>query len=470
MLKKITETTATYSLGISPGRHLHRVSSGVYSGRQIALMLTSVSELKYSYADPPYLIWSTPATISTGLNDAPFDSFIDDNGNVHVVYATATNLYLETRKLTFVNGVWTVGSAVTIYNANICANPSIAGETDGKLWIAWSRDISGSKTLCAKSSTDGGASWGTGPTDAGDVLTAGSSAVYPKLLIGATRIDLVYVDGISSLLYRSRAVTDSSWTSAETIASGIGLDFSFDAALSSAGLLGVVYDQSQLNFREYDGSNWGAVIVLDNTSSLLPQISYVNAVPFIVYYIQESSEQLLAKQTSRSGGTFATPAILDSRASYFDSVTLYDSSASTYSDQTANAASAATADLYHPSSGRIIDTAGDSVYLGGDRKFRYLFIILSTVGSGGTLSYSYFDGINWKAFTPPGGTYGFDSAEKRLLLWEDYDSMPSDWQKSTVDGVSRYWIRIEVVSSFTTAPLGSQLTSISDTHSFSVRR
>jgi len=149
---------------------------------------------------------------------------------------------------------------------------------------------------------------------------------------------------------------------------------------------------------------------------------------------------------------------------------LYDSSASTYSDQSANAASGATADLYHPSSGRIIDTAGDSVYLGGDRKFRYLFIILSTVGSGGTLSYSYFDGINWKAFTPSGGVYGFDSAEKRLLLWDDYDSIPSDWQKSTVDGVSRYWIRIEVVSSFTTAPLGSQLTSISDTHAFSVRR
>ncbi|MDF1544482.1 MAG: hypothetical protein P1R58_05200 [bacterium] len=470
MLKKITETTATYGLGSPPGRRLHRILSGPYNGRQVALMLTSASELKYSYADAPYLSWSTPVSISTGLNDAPFDSYITDNGDIHVAYTTETNLYLETRKLTFSSGSWSVGSAVTIFNVNPCANPSIAGETGGKLWVAWSRDVSGTKTLCAKSSSDDGATWGTGSTDTGDVLTAGSSAVYPKLLIGATRIDLVYVDGISSLLYRSRAITDSNWGSADTVASGSTLDSHFDAAISGSGLLGVVYDQAQLNFREYDGSNWGAVEVLDNESTLFPQIIYVEAVPFVIYYISESSEQLLAKQTSRSGGSFAIPQVLDSRSSYFDSITLYDSSAAAYSDQTANGASGSTADFYHPSSGRIIDAAGDLLYLGGDRKFRYLYIILSTVGSGGTLSYSYFDGINWKAFAPSGGAFGFDSAEKRLLLWDDFDSVPSDWQKNTVNGSNRYWVRIEVISSFTTAPIGTQLTSISDIHSISVRR
>ena len=470
MLKKITQTTATYSLGISPGRHLHKVPSGPYADRMIALMLTSPAEIKFSYADPPYTNWSTPASISASVHDAPFDSLMDDSGNVHLFYALASTYYRETRKLTFSGGDWSVGSAVTVYNANATADPSTGIEAGGKLWVAWSRDVGGTKTLCVKSSSDGGASWGSGPTDPGDVLTTGSTAVYPKLLVGETDIYLVYVDGISSLLFRSRAISGSSWEAADIIASGSILDNQFDAALSSGGLIGVAYDQGQLKFREFDGASWGAVATLDTNGSSLPQVIYENAVPFVTYFIQEASEQLLARFTSRKGGSFSTPELLDPRSGYLDSVLLYDLSSTSYADQTANASSDSTADLYHPVSGKLIDAVGDTLYLGGDRKFRQLYILLSTAGGGGSLAYSYFDGVNWKAFTPSGGNFAFDSTDKRLLLWDDFDSVPSDWQKTAVDGQNRYWVRVQAVSAFTTPPVGSQLTTISDIHSFSVRR
>lgn len=470
MQKKITETTGSYGLGMPPGRKLLRVSSGQYAGRLVAIMQTSSGEIKYSYADRPYTSWSSLTVIATAAADQPCDCVMDNDGHIHVVYSENSTEYLVTRKLTFSGGTWSVGSKVTVYNGYPSRYPSLAIETGGKLWVSWTRIDGGVRYAHAKSSTDGGATWGSGPSDSGDALTAGASSAYSKVLVGPNDIHVVYTNGGLNLSIRSQPIAGGNWTGEYNIATGTTFDQHFDAAISSDGSLGVVFDHGQLKYREHNGVSWGSVVTLDSDGGDFPQLLFSDGVPAIVYLSSLASDQVLVKCTTRATGSFSSPAVLDERAKQFDSVTLYDASAASYADLTNAAGSSSTADIYHPNSSVLIKDSGDIIYLGMDQRFRYVKFLLSTAGSGGTVVYSYWDGSNWKAFTPTGGSFNLDSTDKNLLLWDDYVSMPGDWQKKLVNGQTRFWLKIEVDSAFTTGPIGSQITAASDLQAFIVRR
>lgn len=470
MQKKITETTGDYPLGFPPERKLLKVAFGQYIGRLVAIMQTTAGDIKYSYADKPYTSWSSLTTIASDAADQPCDCVMDSNGDIHVVYSESSTEYLVTRKLTFSGGVWNVGSKVTIYNGTPSLYPSIAIETGGKLWVSWTRVSGGVRYVHVKSSTDGGATWGTGPSDSGDQLTAGASSAYSKIMVGSNDIYVIYANGGLNLSIRSRPIGGGTWTTEYNIATGTGFDQHFDAAFSSDGSLGVAFDHGELKYREYDGSNWGSVVTLDSNGGDFPQILFDDNVPVIVYLSPLASGQILVKYTTRNTGSFSTPAVLDERAKQFDAVILYDASSSSYADLTAAAASAATADVYHPDSGVLVKDSGDVIYLGMDQKFRYVKFLLSTAGSGGTVVYSYWDGSNWKGFTPAGGAFALDATDKDLLLWDDYSSMPDDWQKKPLSGQTRFWVKIGVDSAFGAGPVGSQITAASDVQAFIVRR
>lgn len=470
MHKKITDTTGSYGLGMPPGRKLLKVASGQYAGRLVAIMQTSAGNIKYSYADRPYTSWSSLTTIASDAADQPCDCVMDSNGHIHVVYSENSTEYLVTRKLVFSGGVWNVGSKVTIYNGHPSLYPSVAIETGGKLWVSWTRVPSGVLYVHVKSSTDSGATWGTGPSDSGDALTAGASSAYSKVLVGPNDIYVIYANGGLYFSIRSQPIGGGSWTSEYHIATGTAFDQHFDAAFSSDSFLGVTFDHGQLKYREYDGINWGSIVTLDSDGGNFPQMLFRDNVPAVVYLSSLASDQVLVKYTTRTTGSFSTPAVLDERAKQFDSVTLYDASSSSYADLTSEAGSGATADVYHPNSSVLVEDSGDIVYLGMDQKFRYVKFLLSTAGAGGTVVYSYWDGSNWTAFTPAGGAFALDATDKDLLLWNDYVSIPDDWQKKLVNGQTRFWVKIEVDSSFTTGPVGSQITAASDLQAFIVRR
>jgi hypothetical protein len=273
MQKKITESTAAYPVGLPPGRKLLKVPSGQYRGRLVAITQTAAGDIKYSWADRPYVNWSTPVTIASDAADQPCDSLIDANGNIHLVYSETSTNYLVTKKLSFSGGSWSPGSKVTIYNVNESYYPSVTIEDGGTLWVSWSRLTSGSYYLHAKSSTDSGATWGTGPTDAGDVLTSGVTALFSKTVIGTSDIFVVYSHGGSTLSTRSRPISGGSWISAVDLASSASnFDEHFDVAVSDNGLLAVVYDQAALKYREFDGAVWSAVVDLDSSEGNSPQL------------------------------------------------------------------------------------------------------------------------------------------------------------------------------------------------------
>jgi len=63
-----------------------------------------------------------------------------------------------------------------------------------------------------------------------------------------------------------------------------------------------------------------------------------------------------------------------------------------------------------------------------------------------------------------------DSTDKDLLLWTDFSSIPQDWQKRIINYGNRFWLKIEATSIFTTPPVGSQITAISNINALILRR
>ena len=105
-----------------------------------------------------------------------------------------------------------------------------------------------------------------------------------------------------------------------------------------------------------------------------------------------------------------------------------------------------------------------------DEPFRFIRFDLSTAGSGGSVTYSYWNGSTWIAFTPADGVFALDQADKELRLWADYKSIPSDWQKKIIEGDLRFWIKVEVTGTFSTGAIGTQITAVSSLTAVSVRR
>ena len=472
MLSKIAQASGTYPLGVPPSRRLLRIDTGQYRGRKVVLFQASASEIRLSSADSPYVSWSSPVTAAADAADQPFDAVMDGEGNIQLVYTEAAANDLVTRKLNFVGGAWAPGPLVTVCNAYESFYPSVAIEPGGKLWVTFSRYAGGTYNLYAKSSNDDGATWGGGPSDSGDLLHSGASALCSRLVVSGVCLYVFYSHSNATLAVRMRLIAGSTWDPAVALATATGtMDQHFDAAASAGGLVGVVYDQDELRYREYDGANWSSAVVLDSDAAFWPQLLFVGNVPVVTYLSEVGAAQFLMKQTNRKTGVFASPSILDPAARPFDSVLLYDMGSFSWTEVTGAAASVATADVYHPRSGAMVAVVGDCVCLGMSSPFRYVKLLLSTAGVGGIVTYAYWDGDSWIAFTPVGGNFNLNATDTDLLLWNDYDSIPADWQKAAVSGqIPRYWVRLQVNASFTTPPVGSRITAISDLRAFSVRR
>ena len=469
MRKKLFQTSASYPLGISSSKNLFKIENGEYIGRQVMVVQTSPQIIKLTYADKPYNSWATAVSFITDSADLPCDTVMDSLGNLYVIYTNSSNNLIFV-KLTFTDGSWSAGSPVTVYNANEAKFPSIVIESTGKLWVGWTKVDTGTRFLCVKSSTDDGANWGSGPADDGDVISTGASSVYSKLVLGINDLYAIWVDSVLSISMKSYPLSGGNWSTKQLIGSGSELDSNFDVALSQDGKLGVVFDDNKLYYREYDSANWSALVTIDTDEGFLPQLFYKENVPYVIYTVFDSSEEYQLKYVSRKSGMFSTPVALDDASKKIDAVILYDTNSSTYADLTSEAASVTIADIFHSASNSLLENEGDILYLGMNKQFRYLYVNLFTSGVGGTVNYSYWDGSNWRAFTPASGNFNFDSSEKKLLLWDDYLSLPQDWQKSIVNSADYFWIKITATTNYSTPPIGSKITSITDIHALTVRR
>jgi hypothetical protein len=313
-----------------------------------------------------------------------------------------------------------------------------------------------------KSSANDGATWGSGPSDPGTALSNGSASCFSQLIFQSPLVHCFYSDGSTLLAYRSFELSGSVWSSQQTVYSGSAIDDNFHADLSADQKVGIVFPGSaSLLYKEFDGSNWSGVFTVDNSLPISPTIKFFDTIPFVFFAKNIGTGQNEVFYSYKEGTSFVTPAPFEKGEKPFDCAFCYDDSATEkYADLTTQSSEPTVADVYHPTSNGLVKDEEDAFYMGMDLKFNLAKMILSTSGITGEVSWQYWNGEGWADFTPYSGAYHLDSLEKMVILWEDLLSVPSDWQQCSVNNVSRFWVRISVTTSFTTAPVGTQITAV----------
>ena len=464
MQKLIDTVSSFYATGIQPQAKIFTVSFGQYQDRVIVIYPQTPNRLVYVWADPPYLSWSDPTEIAIDSADYPPSAFMDSDGNIYVVYTQQTSLNLLELKMSFSQGNWSLGTVNTVCNVGENYFPGIIKDSTDRLWISWTYYDSGAERyfVHAKTSQDDGATWGSGPSDPGTALTSGTGSCYSQLLFQSPYIHCFYSDDSTLLAYRSHEIQAAGWDSQQTIYSGSTIDDNFCADLSSDNKVGIVFlGISSLLYKEFDGNNWSGVFTVDTNLPESPAIHFLDNLPYVLFARNIGTGQNQLFYSYKDGSSFVSPVSFEPGQKPFDKVFCYDDSATTkFSDRTSEASDSTPADVFHPSSGGLVKNTDDAFYVGMDVKFNLTKIILSTAGIGGEVKWQYWDGESWTEFVPQSGSYHLNSEDKTVILWQDLNSAPSDWQGCPVNGVSEFWIKILVITTFTTAPIGTQITAV----------
>lgn len=468
MRKLIDTATSFYGAGNTATRKLLELGQGPYSGRKVLIYSESASTIDFCYADPPYRNWSEPVAIASDAADYPATGILDSSGDIFIAYTKANALELVCRRLQFAAGTWTVGDEVVIYSDQDNYFPSLIKDSSGRLHVSWtSHDSSESKYyIHSKYSANNGASWGGGDADPGDLMTSGSSGCHSLLLLIRSYIYCFYTDGGTLLAYRAKAEGAALWGSAVSLYQGSGLDDALSVAASENGsLIGVAFkSDGRILFLEYDLQNWSSAFEVATSFSTPPLLLFNGAIPVVIYGVNVGAGQTAVRYRSKNGSGFDPESSLYPALEPFESVLLYDADGSpSWQFLTSQAADSDPADVFHPISGKMVQATGDAVYFGGAEKFAAIRIELSTAGDAGAeVIWQYYDGSQWKTFTPQSGAYAFDESSALVRFWNDTASAPSDWQKHEINGHTCYWVKAEVTSAFATSPVGSQLTPLID--------
>jgi hypothetical protein len=286
MQKLIDTVNSYYTTGIQPQAKIFKVPSGQYQDRVVIIYHKTANQLVYAWADPLYLSWSDPVNIATDSSDYPCSAYMDSSGNIYVVYTQQTTLNLLERKMTFSQGNWSMGTINTVCNVGQNYFPSIINDSTNRLWISWTYYDPGSERyfIHAKTSVDDGATWGSGPSDPGTILTNGTNSCYSQLVFQSPYIHCFYSDNSTLLAYRSHELQASGWDSQQSIYSGPAIDDNFSADLSFDSRVGIVFPgTSSLLYKEFDGSNWSGVFTVDNNAPRSPAIEFLDTVPYVFF-------------------------------------------------------------------------------------------------------------------------------------------------------------------------------------------
>ncbi len=472
MQKLIDTVSSFYATGVEPQAKTFKVGFGQYQDRVMVIYPQTPSRLVYVWADPPYLAWSDPTEMVTDGADCPPSAHMDSDGNIYLIYTRQSSLNLMELKLTFSQGGWTTGAANTVCNLGENYFPSVIKDSTGRLWISWTYYNPDTERyyVNSKTSQDDGATWGTGPSDPGVCLTNGTGSCYCQLLFQAPYVRCFFSDDSTLLAYRSHHIQSSGWDPQQDIYSGSQVDDCFCADLSTDSRVGILFPgTSALLYKEFDGNNWTGVFTVDACAPKSVAIRFLNETPYVFFAKETGNGQNQLFYSYMDNSSFVSPLIFEAGQKTFDELLCYDDSASgPYADRTIQAADLTPADVFHPVSGGLVKDAADALYMGMEARFNLARIILSTPGMGGEVKWQYWNGQTWTDFVPQSGDYHLDSEQKTIVLWPDLNSAPLDWQMCSVNGSSLFWVRVPVVTSFAAAPVGSQITAISQAEDLKV--
>jgi len=463
----ITTCTAVEPLGKPYARNCLKIPAGPFAARMALLYASAPGTVRLVYADPPYVSFSTPVDIAADVVEGSFDVCQHPDGHIYVSYVSSVSNDLLVRKLTFAGGSWTVGAPVTVYEADDCYASYIMRLTNDRLCLCYDREAGGQHYISYKLSIDDGATWGS-TSNPGDTFNGGADTVDGLMVQSGEFLYAIYRTGSAHLCYRFKMIDALVWSAEVELNGSGGYTDDLSAAVSSDGRIGLVYVSTNgLRFREHSGSSWSGEFSITDEDATLPTVAYFDGLPHITYRLGSDPAQMMHTAWETSG--FGEPAVFDSRKAGLDSLLIYDHTSGTFEDKTAEANSEDGGDILHTATGVMLSGIGDALFFGVDQPFYSLRCELTVTGAGGEVIWKYWDGQVWQAFVPQSGAWHCASTPHDLLLWEDYSSLPAGWQKKTISGQNRYWLVAEVVTPFTTAPIGTRITTLTNLHHFSLQ-
>ncbi len=474
---------------VSTQRHIVKTSDGTLhtfvQAAGYSACKTTIG-LVWLYSTDAGKTWSCGGQLSGNYSILYYASAtVDSSDNIYVVYSVATtggNAAYDVfyRKLTKETGSnWTLGAEQTVLNSTSATTgysyANIEADGAGRLWLA-ARYFDGTNyqiSVYYSSDMSDAPTW-TVSQAALDTPGTNGAQHFMTVVKFAGKIGIIYnaQSGTQNWRYRNDADGPTTW-SAESVVANINLQ---SASFSTVGdTSGNIYHVMNFNqyiyFTYWNGASWSSLATVSNIaagSAFTSVLTYGGNV-WVVYGETTGLNGNLTgsrKLVYKKGVSPFATANFDTNStqliSYHNTFDKYWSYvSSSYVDDTADALDADSANTASSGVGndvQMVSNVGDVAYFGKTYKFDTVAWALSTYGVGGQIAWEYWNGTSWVAINH------FVSVYYPSFLYNGFINFTpnSDWATTKVNGeaTAYYYVRARVVTAFTTAPVGYQLSAI----------
>lgn len=106
-----------------------------------------------------------------------------------------------------------------------------------------------------------------------------------------------------------------------------------------------------------------------------------------------------------------------------------------------------------------VPVAGDGIYFGADEKFRCIDVYMDggVSNTDNDFIFKYWDGSAWSALAPTDGTNGGVTKRTFHENGRIVFAPPVDWATTAVNGVTAYWVFVEIETAGASVPMGTHI-------------
>ncbi|PIS42630.1 MAG: hypothetical protein COT24_02420 [Candidatus Kerfeldbacteria bacterium CG08_land_8_20_14_0_20_40_16] len=390
-------------------------------------------------------------SLTAAISD--YSLFLDQYDNVNLAYSglcsgeSYTSVCYRQLSANGTNNQWTVGSEYTVSAGLInmtVVRPSVIESSNSTIYVAVDKEGAGSDDTVIRYFTNG-TSW------ADESGTAVASTDQPVLIMepGTNERMEFYWKAADSTLYFNY-YNGTSW-GGETSVANIGASPSYSVATGSAlpDNIHLVYNSARTYYRSYNGTSWSGATTLDSGTKNKAVITYNGGDLFVFASIIDGSvTRIKYKRYDGSSWDSSWTYVSDIFAT-FESVQTLDvqSNPDIWTNETTDAGDYGEADVPF-----LLTPTVDYLYIGRNATFLNVTFFLSTNASSTvTPDWEYWNGSAWTDITETDNTSGFTTSGS--VTWAGL----SGWAQTSVNSVTKYWVRVTGASTPTTKPVASYI-------------
>ncbi|HVZ66924.1 MAG TPA: peptidoglycan DD-metalloendopeptidase family protein [Patescibacteria group bacterium] len=440
--------------------------------------------------------WTCQAQLSSDTTNLFYaDARVDTSDNIYVVYSVNTtgrnNAYDVIYQKISYNGSssWTAQTPQTVLDGSGSATAysyaTIELESTTRAWIA-TRYYDGTNygvTVQYSNSLGNAPTWTQSISNL-DTVGSTNTKHIPTMIRFGTSIGVIWSDQTANGLYwRTRGDSDSlsSWTAQVAVFTATGLVTpTFAAATDNQGHIYVATNAATSVYLNYfNGATWTAALTVSSAAASAAFVSLSTDGDNVWVFYGDTTNLAAGLSGNRrlvykecyppflvTADCDTNSTSVNSYQDIFDKSWAFRATGSVYTDVTTAAGNTTTADVFNSSSTKMVSALGDIIYFGKTVQYDAISWAISTAGVGGTIVWEYCSGVDGSNNCNAWSTLSFtaSSTPSFTATTNGYGAFtpPGGWVagKVNTDSSTYYYIRARVSVAYTTAPIGTQMTSI----------